>query len=51
VRQPLQFRRRCAGPALGVPRLGEHTRCVLAEAGYTLARIDALLETGAAEEG
>jgi crotonobetainyl-CoA:carnitine CoA-transferase CaiB-like acyl-CoA transferase len=30
------------------PRLGEHTREVLAEAGYTKARIDKLIATGAA---
>src|SRR5574341_966792 len=32
------------------PRLGEHTREVLREAGYTDARIDALIESGAVAE-
>jgi len=33
---------------LHAPRLGEHTRAVLGEAGYTPERIDALLASGAA---
>jgi crotonobetainyl-CoA:carnitine CoA-transferase CaiB-like acyl-CoA transferase len=33
---------------LPAPRLGEHTRELLAEAGYDAARIDELLASGAA---
>lgn len=32
------------------PRLGEHTREVLAEAGWSAAEIDALVQAGAACE-
>ncbi len=34
----------------GQPRVGEHSREVLAEAGYTAAEIDRLLGSGIAEE-
>ena len=37
------------GPRRGVPALGEHTAEVLAEAGLSPERIDALLESGTAE--
>jgi crotonobetainyl-CoA:carnitine CoA-transferase CaiB-like acyl-CoA transferase len=33
------------------PRLGEHTREVLREAGLTNERIDSLIESGAARQG
>lgn len=40
-----------AGRAIsGAPRLGEHTRTVLAEAGMTGAQIDALCKSGAARQ-
>ena len=48
VRQPLQFDGTSPGPRRGVPGLGEHTRALLAEAGYSRKRIDALLAAGAA---
>ena len=35
------------GPALAPPRLGQHSREILQEAGYSEARIDALLACGA----
>jgi crotonobetainyl-CoA:carnitine CoA-transferase CaiB-like acyl-CoA transferase len=37
-------------PRVGAPRLGEHTREVLAEAGWTDAEVDALVATGVALE-
>lgn len=37
--------------AMSPPGLGEHTRAILGEIGYAAARIDALLESGAAVEG
>jgi crotonobetainyl-CoA:carnitine CoA-transferase CaiB-like acyl-CoA transferase len=34
----------------GAPRIGEHTRTVLAEAGMAVAEIDALCAAGAAQQ-
>jgi len=36
------------GPAGPAPRLGEHTREVLAEAGYDAAAVETLIASGAA---
>ena len=48
VRQPLVFGGRWTGPTRHAPALGEHTREVLAEAGWSDADIDALLTDGVA---
>lgn len=48
VRQPLRFDGASPGPQHHAPRLGEHTRQVLAAAGYEPGTIDRLLESGAA---
>ena len=48
---PLRFPGADDGPKGPAPRCGEHTRAVLANAGYTPAEIDALLASGAAREG
>lgn len=47
VRNPVRMQHSQVPPAMP-PRLGEHTREVLRQAGLDDARIDALLETGAA---
>ena len=49
IRQPLTVDGTTPGPRRGVPALGEHTAEVLAEAGLSPERIDALLESGTAE--
>jgi formyl-CoA transferase len=41
---PLHFSGRNAPATTAAPRLGEHTRAVLAEFGFATAEIDALLE-------
>lgn len=48
VRQPLRIDGHTPGPRGGVPRLGEHTRQVLAEWGIDRTEIDAALRDGAA---
>jgi crotonobetainyl-CoA:carnitine CoA-transferase CaiB-like acyl-CoA transferase len=47
VRQPLTIDGTGPGPRAGVPRLGEHTAEVLAEAGFSPASIDAMIACGA----
>ncbi len=47
-RAPLRFDGRFAAPGRLPPRLGQHTREVLAESGLDEERIDLLMETGAA---
>ena len=49
VRNPVRMQHSQVPPAMP-PRLGEHTREVLRQAGLDDARIDALLETGAARD-
>ena len=44
---PVTFSETPGGPERGAPLLGEHTREVLAEHGYTNAEIEALIEDGA----
>lgn len=45
---PVKFSRTPAGAAIAPPRFGQHTRDILAEAGYSAAEIDMLLDSGAA---
>ena len=45
---PVRFPGVATGPAGPAPRLGEHTREVLAEAGYDAAAVEALIASGAA---
>jgi crotonobetainyl-CoA:carnitine CoA-transferase CaiB-like acyl-CoA transferase len=45
---PVRFPATPTGPAGPAPKLGEHTREVLAEAGYDRAAVDALIAGGAA---
>jgi len=45
---PVRFPATPTGPAGPAPKLGEHTREVLAEAGYDPAAVDALIASGAA---
>jgi crotonobetainyl-CoA:carnitine CoA-transferase CaiB-like acyl-CoA transferase len=51
VRQPLRFAGYESGPTRRAPRLGEHTRELLAEAGLAPAEVEALLAAGAAADG
>lgn len=44
---PVKFSRTPGGPVSGAPVLGEHSREILAEAGYAEAEIEALAESGA----
>ncbi|MNN97774.1 hypothetical protein D3C81_2170040 [compost metagenome] len=48
-RNPVRLQHSHVPPAMP-PRLGEHTRNVLAEAGIAPAQVDALLGTGAARQ-
>ena len=48
VREPAALDRTPAGLRRHAPRLGEHTREVLAKAGYGPAEIDALVASGVA---
>lgn len=48
---PLRFPGAEMAPPKAAPRLGEHTRQVLAEAGYGEAAIEAMLAAGAAVQG
>ncbi|MBI3993686.1 MAG: CoA transferase [Candidatus Lambdaproteobacteria bacterium] len=48
TRQPLGLRGYETAPTRGCPALGEHTREVLREGGFTPAEVDALLADGAA---
>jgi crotonobetainyl-CoA:carnitine CoA-transferase CaiB-like acyl-CoA transferase len=50
TRTPVTFRGGMRAATLPAPRLGQHTREVLAEIGYAAAAIDAMLASGAAEE-
>lgn len=50
VRQPLVFDGVPSQPVSGVPRLGEHTQAVLAEAGFSEAEVAELLASGAASQ-
>jgi len=50
VRNPVRMQRSEVPPAMP-PRLGQHTRQVLREAGLDDARIDAMLASGAARDG
>lgn len=45
---PVRFPQTPTGPAGPAPKLGEHTREVLAEAGYDAAAVEALIASGAA---
>jgi crotonobetainyl-CoA:carnitine CoA-transferase CaiB-like acyl-CoA transferase len=45
---PVRFPGTPTGPAGPAPKLGEHTRAVLREAGYAEAAIEALIASGAA---
>ena len=45
---PVRFPATPTGPAGPAPKLGEHTRQVLAEAGYAPAQIEAMIAAGAA---
>ena len=45
---PVRFPQTPTGPAGPAPKLGEHTRQVLAEAGYDAAAVEALITSGAA---
>jgi crotonobetainyl-CoA:carnitine CoA-transferase CaiB-like acyl-CoA transferase len=45
---PVRFPGTATGPAGPAPKLGEHTRQVLREAGYEDAAIEALIASGAA---
>jgi crotonobetainyl-CoA:carnitine CoA-transferase CaiB-like acyl-CoA transferase len=45
---PVRFPGTETGPAGPAPKLGEHTREVLAQAGYDPAAVDRLIESGAA---
>ena len=45
---PVRFPATPTGPAGPAPRLGEHTREVLAQAGYDEAAVEALIAGGAA---
>lgn len=47
VAMPMKFKTAPVGPKGPMPRMGEHTRKVLAEAGYAADEIDALLDAGA----
>jgi crotonobetainyl-CoA:carnitine CoA-transferase CaiB-like acyl-CoA transferase len=49
VRSPVQFGEQACGVRLHAPRLGENTREVLAEAGYTGHDVEALLLRGGAK--
>ncbi|ARP94859.1 CaiB/BaiF CoA transferase family protein [Bordetella genomosp. 13] len=49
VRNPVRMQRSDVAPTMP-PRLGQHTREVLREAGLPAAQIDALLESGAARD-
>jgi crotonobetainyl-CoA:carnitine CoA-transferase CaiB-like acyl-CoA transferase len=51
VRQPIRFRGFETGPTRHAPRLGEHTREVLEQAGLSLAEVDELVAAGAALDG
>ncbi len=44
---PVKLSATPGGPRHGAPLLGEHTRAVLAEHGYTAPEIDALIAEGA----
>jgi crotonobetainyl-CoA:carnitine CoA-transferase CaiB-like acyl-CoA transferase len=50
VREPVRYERTPAALRRHAPRLGEHTREVLIEAGYTAEAVDALVTEGVARE-
>lgn len=47
VAVPLQYSRSDVGPKGPAPAVGQHTRAVLAEAGYSAAEVEGLLQAGA----
>ena len=51
MRMPMSFTNNAADTALPAPRLGEHTREVLGEAGFNAAEIESLVASGAARQG
>lgn len=51
VRIPMRIRDADIGPRGPAPRIGEHTRDVLADAGYSSDEIDALIASGAIRAG
>jgi crotonobetainyl-CoA:carnitine CoA-transferase CaiB-like acyl-CoA transferase len=51
VATPADFAEHRGGPRFRAPRLGEHTRELLAEAGYDEAALDALIDSGAVLAG
>lgn len=50
TRTPVTFRGGMRAETLPAPRLGQQTRAILAELGFDQAAIEAMLESGAAEE-
>jgi crotonobetainyl-CoA:carnitine CoA-transferase CaiB-like acyl-CoA transferase len=50
LRSPFTVAGNARVPDAPAPRLGENTRAILAEAGFSAVQIDALLENGAANE-
>ena len=48
MRQPVSWKNNAAAPPKPAPRLGQHTRDVLAELGYSTEQIEAMLQAGAA---
>ena len=50
MRMPIQWFHNTADPPRPSPRLGEHTKEVLGEAGFTPSEVDSLLASGAARQ-
>jgi len=51
MRMPMRFTNNAADAPLPAPRLGENTREVLGEAGFSAAEIESLFASGAARQG